>query len=444
MKRALLVNPWIYDFKCHDFWVKPYGLLRISTFLKENGFDINLIDCMDRHDKEMSAYGAKDRQFGRGDFYQEELEKSGPYKKVPRKYKRYGFPVELFRKKLESAGEPDAVLMASSVTYAYEGVFYAIKLVRERFPSARVILGGIYATLCAEHAQKNSGALSVWKADINNNFIAMLNTYAKSQVKNLPEGGLNETPPDYSFYPDTPYRSVKFTQGCPFACTYCAIKQFGDGYYQRKQEGILKELEGYAKKGIREIAFYDDALLYKNHFIKSVLKEAVKRGYKFNFHPSNGLHAAYIDSETAALMKQCNFIEPKISLESSSAEMQKATGGKVTNETFERAVNNLKKAGYTGNDIGVFILNGLPGQDEKSVMADVSYLRNLGVKIRHSVYSPIPGTVDFMKLKPEIRAELSAEPLKQNEYYFLAINPDYDWQANLRVKAVIDAHNCKL
>jgi radical SAM superfamily enzyme YgiQ (UPF0313 family) len=444
MKTALLVNPWIYDFKCHDFWIKPYGLLRISTFLRENGFETEMIDCMDRHDKDMAPYGTKDRQFGRGDFYQEELEKSAIYKKVPRKYKRYGFPLEVFKKKLEMIKPPDVVLMASSVTYSYEGVFLAVKLVSERFPQARIILGGIYATLCPEHAKKYSGAAHVWKGEINDSFINVLNQFAKADAKKPGAAGLNETFPDYLYYPDTPYRVVKFTQGCPFSCTYCAIKQFSEAYYQRDRDCILKELEMYAGTGIKNIAFYDDALLYKNHFIKGILKEVTRRNYKFDFHASNGLHAAYIDEETAALMKQAGFIEPKISLESSNTDLQKVTGGKVTNEVFEKAIKNLGKAGYAGNDIGIFILNGLPGQNEESVQKDVEYLKKLGLKIRHSVYSPIPGTLDFMKLRPDVRAELVNEPLKQNEYYFLAINAEYNWDANLRVKAAIDEHNTKL
>jgi len=233
--------------------------------------------------------------------------------------------------------------MASSVTYSYEGVFLAIKLITERFPQARIILGGIYATLCQEHAKKHSGAANVWKAEINNNFTSVLNQFAKADVKTLPVNGLNEIIPDYSFYTDTPYRVVKFTQGCPFSCTYCAIKQFSQGYYQRDRDCILRELGRYADAGIKNIAFYDDALLYKNNFIKAILRESIKRNYKFNFHASNGLHAAYIDEETAALMKQAGFIEPKISLESSNSNLQKITGGKITNEVFENAVKTLVK-----------------------------------------------------------------------------------------------------
>ena len=44
------------------------------------------------------------------------------------------------------------------MTYWYPGVAAAIRLARERFPGVPVILGGIYATLCPEHAQQHSGA----------------------------------------------------------------------------------------------------------------------------------------------------------------------------------------------------------------------------------------------------------------------------------------------
>ena len=32
-RRILLVNPPIYDFAAYDFWLKPYGLLRVAGLL---------------------------------------------------------------------------------------------------------------------------------------------------------------------------------------------------------------------------------------------------------------------------------------------------------------------------------------------------------------------------------------------------------------------------
>jgi radical SAM superfamily enzyme YgiQ (UPF0313 family) len=43
------------------------------------------------------------------------------------------------------------------MTYWYPGVFKIIEITREFFDKVPIILGGIYATLCYEHAQKYSG-----------------------------------------------------------------------------------------------------------------------------------------------------------------------------------------------------------------------------------------------------------------------------------------------
>ena len=44
------------------------------------------------------------------------------------------------------------------MTYWYPGVIEAISLSKEIHPDVPVILGGIYARLCKNHALKNSGA----------------------------------------------------------------------------------------------------------------------------------------------------------------------------------------------------------------------------------------------------------------------------------------------
>jgi len=44
--KILLVNPPIYDFSAYDFWLKPYGLLRVAGYLRGQA-QLSLFDYLD-------------------------------------------------------------------------------------------------------------------------------------------------------------------------------------------------------------------------------------------------------------------------------------------------------------------------------------------------------------------------------------------------------------
>jgi len=147
----LLINPWITDFAAYNFWIKPLGLLRIASLLRMNGFRITLIDCTD--------YPAKTKRYGDGTFLKSKIEKPLPLKSIPRNFSQYGIPEEILLKRFSMLEEkPDLIGIASGMTYWYPGVFKAIEIAKKVFSNVPIILGGIYATLCPEHARKHSGA----------------------------------------------------------------------------------------------------------------------------------------------------------------------------------------------------------------------------------------------------------------------------------------------
>ena len=49
-KKILLVNPWIYDFTAFDLWLKPLGLLYLASHLLNQGYEVELLDCLNRLD----------------------------------------------------------------------------------------------------------------------------------------------------------------------------------------------------------------------------------------------------------------------------------------------------------------------------------------------------------------------------------------------------------
>ena len=65
---------------------------------------------------------------------------------------------------------------------------------------------------------------------------------------------------------------------------------------------------------------------------------------------------------------------------------------KVTNRQCVRAIENLEKAGYQRKDIGVYVLMGLPGQDEQEVRDSVRFIHDQGAAVKLASFSPIPGT----------------------------------------------------
>ncbi len=168
----VLVNPWIYDFSAYDLWSKPLGLLYLASILKKNGLDIHLIDCLDIHHPEMGKYtnAVKPvrRHYGTGKFWREEITIPAQLAHIKKSYSRYGIARQLFIEELKKVKNPAAILVTSLMTYWYPGVHEVIKLAKEIHPDVPVLLGGIYARLCEEHAKKYSGADHVVTSNIDN------------------------------------------------------------------------------------------------------------------------------------------------------------------------------------------------------------------------------------------------------------------------------------
>ena len=62
--------------------------------------------------------------------------------------------------------------------------------------------------------------------------------------------------------------------------------------------------------------------------------------------------------------------------------------------SFERAVAHLRAAGFTAQELGAYILAGLPGQPLADVEASIRFVHLLGVQAKLALFSPIPGTPD--------------------------------------------------
>jgi radical SAM superfamily enzyme YgiQ (UPF0313 family) len=233
----------------------------------------------------------------------------------------------------------------------------------------------------------------------------------------IPESFIRYPAPDFSFYPKKEYAVLRMSWGCPFRCSYCAQDILsGGGFVSKEPKVIFDEICGFVEQGIKDIVFYDDALLYEADLrLKPLLKLIIASNLNIKIHTPNGLHIRFLDFELSELMKGAGFVMPRFSLETNQEGLQRTTGAKLNNAEFEDAVRMLKKAGFKDGGFMLYLLMGMPGQSFEDIENAIDYVKALGGKVSLSEYSLIPKTRDFEALRLKIGKDILDEPLCHNK-----------------------------
>ena len=441
--KILLVNPPIYDFAAYDFWLKPYGLLSIAGCLRGKA-EFALFDYLDR----LNPFAA-DRQnlqsdeWGRGRFHQQQITRPPCLAQIPRRFRRFGLLREIFQEFLADTAPPDSVLIQTMMTYWYPGVAETIEDIRKTFPKAKIILGGNYATLCPAHADTLGADLCIRGTNL-----APLWDYLALEP-DLAQPALWEA------YERLNVGVLKLTDGCPFKCTYCSVPNVYGDFKPRPIDRCLAEMRLLLNLGAKDIAFYDDALLFNPEkvltpFLEEVItqnaaandsviaKERSECGnlqpsasrirntkhatrdtqYAIqtpNFHSPNALNARFLTKDLARLMVRAGFKTFYLGFESASTQWQKQTGSKVFCEELAQAVEHLKAAGADPQNITAYQILGHPQSDAQQLEQSMHFVHSLGIRGMLADFSPIPGTPDGDQCAKYVDM---AEPLNHNKTAF--------------------------
>ncbi len=425
MNSVILINPWIYDFAAYDLWSKPLGLLYIAGYLKKKGLNVNLIDCMDKNSPEMleglSSSKPVSRKYGTGKYFREIIDKPEPLKHFPRTYGRYGIKPDIFKDLLKKIKNPSAILVTSLMTYWYPGVVDAIEIAKQVHPGVPVILGGIYARLCKKHAVEFSGADYVANEVTLDNLRALSDIMADFSIPVKTDSELSPYEektfyPAFDAYTKIDYISILTSTGCPYKCKYCASSFLYPSFIRRSPEAVVDEIaHWHTKYRVNDFAFYDDALLVdsKRHFI-SILEKLKSRNINIRFHTPNALHVKEISQDIARLLYESGFKTIRLGLETSDMELHKNLDKKVSSGEFETAVKNLINAGFTKQDIGAYILMGLPDQSLESVIETVRFADKTGAMPYLAEYSPLPETPMWEASVACSRYDIKNDPIFHN------------------------------
>lgn len=423
--KVLFINPWIYDFTAYNLWAMPLGLLKTAEYLSQYNVDLQFIDCLKIN---------KMRHYNTGKYLCRIIQTPSIIKHSKRRFKAYGISEDEFITKLRALMPVDVILITTIMSYWYLGAKRVIEIIKSICGKVPIILGGIYATIYPQHAINHCNPTAVCQGKSEDSLKSILESlgFKLTKIKHqIPYYRLN-------LYPATNYSAIITSYGCPFRCIYCASYLLNEVFTQRQIDDVLKDIIDLYNQGVRDFAFYDDALLYNsdNH-IKPILRYIAQKDLNANLHTPNGLHCRYIDDEMAYLFKASGFKTIRLGYETHNKKRQSDTGGKTTDDDLLMSIKNLKRYGFGKKEIGVYLMYGLPEQDINEVREGIDFLKSLDVQIKLTEFSPVKGTEAWKILVDTGIIDNELDPLLTNNSIFSERYGNFDFNEITTLKGLL-------
>lgn len=234
-------------------------------------------------------------------------------------HKKRGNTTEFIVGEKRAEKTPDEIYVTSLFTYAWKAVHKSVKYYKRTYPQAKVTLGGIYATLMADHA-KLSGADHIHKGIFKE---------AESLM------------PDYEMAkkwdPEWDSSIIFTSRGCIRKCPFCAVPEM-EGYLN----SVRKSIRGLIYPGHKRVVIWDNNFLAHKHCTE-IMKEIVDLGLSVDFN--QGLDGRLMDEKKVKLLSQMKATRIRIAYDETY----------VRNE-IKRAIDLLKVNGINGRNIVVYTL----------------------------------------------------------------------------------------
>lgn len=421
--KALFIQPPVYDFALYDLFLKPYGLMRVARLFSDTGYSVAFLNCLDyREPISGHALGfPKRKKNGTGKFFRRIVPLPRNLSGISRSYARYGILPELIEEGI-AGSDADIVLVSTMMTYWYPGLSELTAVCRRLLPGVPVVAGGPYATLMPVHCRDRCGVDELARGE---DFSSLERLLVRRGLP-VPAFGREEMPDDRlldcGLWGDAGV--LRLNKGCPMSCDYCASGVLCSGFSPGNPDTAFERLmEMNRSCSTVNIAFYDDALLvHKDTVIKPFLRRVIdfykRGGSRFYFYCPNALHIRYLDGECAELMVRAGFREVRLGFESSRADFHAEYDRKLDVDYLPECAKLLRTAGFSPQDLRVYILAGLPGQHAAEAEESIRYAAGAGLQVSLAEYSPVPESPLWQKSKECSRFDLEEEPLFHNNSFF--------------------------
>ena len=212
--------------------------------------------------------------------------------------------------------------------------------------------------------------------------------------------------------------SLETARGCRYRCKYCYYPKSHDAIRFLSSDQVLANLQYAVEHEMTEVVLLDPTLNQRPHFAEFL--QLLGRGNPSGRLAFSGeLRAEGIDADTARLLRQANFREVEIGLQSVEPAAWRLMGRPTNLQAFEQGVHAMLAEGIR---VQVDLILGLPGDTVDSVRRGIDFLQRTKAYSQAAVFnlSILPGTA--------FRRDAKSLGLKYQPWppYYVTQTPTFD------------------
>lgn len=197
--------------------------------------------------------------------------------------------------------------------------------------------------------------------------------------------------------------SINTMRGCPYTCRWCSHSVYGTTYRRRSPEKTVEEIRYIIEKYNPDMLwFVDDVFTISHKWLKHVHNLLKEQNLKIKFECIS--RSDRLDEETLKTLKDMGCFRLWIGAESGSQKVLDLMDRRVDAIKTREIIRMTKKFGI---EAGTFIMLGYPGEQKSDIHETVKHLKySMPDIFLTTVAYPIKGTPFFHEVEQRILTNL--------------------------------------
>jgi radical SAM superfamily enzyme YgiQ (UPF0313 family) len=325
---------------------------------------------------------------------------------------------DMFRDRLADSGAE--IVGISALTVNYPAAKRCISIAREVLPKAKIIVGGLHASVATQDVVACQDIDHIIKGDGELTFVDVVDAIAagrkprrilygrKPELDRLPfvdrdifEGSEHLMPP--LWFGEKPWVSMITSRGCMFNCSFCAPTariMFGRTVRRRSSANVIEELKLLRDRyAFRHIRFYDDNIIENPKWVTAFCELYRRNDFTATFGLAGRADLICRHADLIAQLASVGLCELNVGFESGSQRILDLLNKRTTVEQNIKSAQILKDHGVK---VIAGIMLGMPGETNDEIRQTVELIDMIQPDwVDPSYFTPYPGTTLYEYCKKQ-------------------------------------------